>query len=171
MIYINDQLIVEDTSQSDSSIIVKKYLHKNRLVLVNNDGQPMSDEELNTFLSHLNGVQKLKAVSISNLLRDLKQELQLYIKKVEAYIENIRDNEDFSSVNTGFAQVMEGILEFSVVASFLQKDLIDPSYMQQLSEKAFARAETGEDEYVLDIIEYELLPILNRLYDEINEEM
>ena len=171
MIFINDQLIVEDMNQSNSSYIVKEYLSKSRLVLVNKDEQPMSEEEMNTLLSDLNGVQKLKAVSTSNLLRDLKQELHLYNKKIEEYIENIRDNGDFSTVNSGFAQVMEGIIEFSAVASFLQKDLIDPSYLQQLSEKAFSRAETGEGEYVLDIMEYELLPILNRLYDEIIEEM
>lgn len=171
MIFINDQLVVEDTIQSDVTHIVKGYLHKNRLVLVNNEGQPMSDEEMKTLLSNLNGVQKLKAVSTSNLLRDLKQELQLYNKKVESYVENVRDNEDFSTVITSFAQVMEGILEFSAVATFMKKDFIDPSYMQQLTEKAFAGAETGEGEYVLDMIEYELLPILNRLYDEINEEM
>jgi len=99
---------------------------------------------------------------------DFKEELHTYILKVKAYIETARETEDFSSMMTSFIQVTEALIEFEAVANFLGKKLIDQEQIQTISIKALEQAEEGNIDYILDLMEYELLPILQHFIDETN---
>ncbi|WP_102273793.1 hypothetical protein [Cytobacillus massiliigabonensis] len=171
MIFINDELVTNETDPIEVEQIVKKYLVREKLVLVDKEGQPLGPEEQAELLSETLSDHYFEAVHTSILLRDFRAELQLYIKKVDEYIENTRDKEDFSTVNVSFVQVIEALMEFSSVSTFLHKDLMDPIVLTSITEKAFKQMEMGNLEYLLDLMEYELLPVLNEFVDEINEEM
>lgn len=168
MIYINDKLVIETNNQDEAEQRLKKYLQKEKLLLINEDKQPISEQEWRVILSNLSGVKYLYAESTCTVLKDFKEELNLYIKKVEQYVDDVRDTENYLNVNDGFIQVTEALMEFYRVSQFLQKDIIDRNIIHKIAEKAFIQAEMGNEEYVLDLIEYELLPFLQRYDNEID---
>ncbi|WNF22611.1 hypothetical protein [Mesobacillus jeotgali] len=173
MIYINEVPVAGDLNLELLKREIKAYLHKEKLVLIDQSGNILSENKVNSLLE--SSIEKdqlfLQGVKTNLLLRDFKDELILYIKKVEDYIENVRDTEDFSTVKDSFVQIIESVLEFTSVSDFLQKDLIGQDTVKELAQKAFAQAESGNDVYILDLIEYELLPLLNHFSEGIQEEM
>ncbi|MFJ8246268.1 hypothetical protein [Peribacillus asahii] len=171
MIYINEDLVTQEIDPIKIKKAVKSYLHRENLVLIDKCGESLDEKEISELLFNSAGDIYLKAIDTSVLLNEFGKELNLYIKRVEQYIEDIRDSEDFSTVNSSFVQVIESILEFSKVETFLSKNLIDELAIKDLTEKAFIQVEKGNNEYILDLMEYELLPVLHNFLSEINEEM
>lgn len=172
MLYVNGQMVTEKMELEAVAQHLKEYLYKEKLIIVKQNNEPMLQEELASLLkSNTQEELHLSAMHTSVLLREFKEELENYIKKVEIYIEDMRETENFSDVLEGFVQVTEALLEFSIVERFLQKRLINKEQLNQISNKALARAEDGNYGYVLDLLEYELLSILHHLFDETNEVM
>ena len=171
MLYVNDHLVTEERELEAVAQQLQGYLFKEKLILVNSNQEPFLQEELSELLMSKGEELKLTAIQSSVLLREFKLELESYIQRVEAYIEDIRESENFTDVLSGFVQVMEALLEFSAVEQFLQKDLVDQQQLNELSTKVLARAEEGNLEYVLDVLEYEVLDILHHFLAETNEVM
>ena len=171
MLYVNDHLVTEERELEAVAQQLQGYLFKEKLILVNSNQEPFLQEELADLLMSKKEELKLTAIHSSIMLREFKLELEDYIQKVEAYVEDMRESADFSGVLNGFIQVMESLLEFSAVEKFLQKDLIDQQQLNELSTKVLARAEEGNFEYVLDVLEYEVLAILHHFLAETNEVM
>ncbi len=171
MLYVNDYLVTEEIEVETVAQQLKDYLFKEKLIIVKQDQEPVSQDELASLLMSNAPELRLAAMHASVLLREFKEELENYIQKVENYVEDMRETEDFSEVLDGFAQVIEALLMFSAVEEFLQKSLIDQQQVNELSTKVLTRAEEGNLEYVLDVLEYEVLAILHHLLDETNEVM
>lgn len=171
MIYINGNLVTEETMPEIAAEHLKNFLITERLVIVNKNDEPILQQELSVLLLGNPKEIKLKAINSSILLRGFKEELHNYILKVELYIENTRENEDFSSMINSFIQVVEALIEFSSVEDFLQKEMVPQQQINDISKKAIEQAEVGNNEYILDLLEYELLPILHNFLNEINEVM
>lgn len=171
MIYVNGHIVTEEKSYETATEHLKEFLFKEKLVVVKEGDDPMSQEELSTILKSDVKEIKLTAMKSSTLLRGFKEELHTYILKVEQYIENIRETEEFSTVSKSFVQVTEALLEFSSVEEYLQKELVQQPQIEDISRKALEQAKVGNNEYILDLLEYELLPILHHFLNETNEVM
>ncbi|MER2076732.1 hypothetical protein [Psychrobacillus psychrotolerans] len=169
MLYVNDYLVTEEIELELVGQQLKEYLLKEKLIIIKSNQEPMSQDELATLLKSNEAEFRLVAMHTSILLREFKEELESYIQKVETYIEDMRESEIFSDVLNGFVQVIEALLEFTSVEKFLQKSLVNQQQVNELSTKALTRAEEGNLEYVLDVLEYEVLPLLQHFLDETNE--
>lgn len=170
MIYVNN---IDITSENELDIIstIKAFLTKEKMILVNEENLPIDNKDLEEIVLNMEENLFLNAIHTNSIIRDFVVELKEYVSKVEEYVENVRDTEDFSTVTDSFINITEALLEFSTVAIFLQKELVDQIQLKELTNRSLIGAESGNLEYVLDIIEYELLPILHRILNEINEEM
>jgi len=168
MIYVNDILVTEEATLELAEKALKVYLATEKLVVTGPNEELLSEQEIEQVLVKFPATIKLVAIGSSKLLMDFKEELHTYILKVKAYIETARETEDFSSMMTSFIQVTEALIEFEAVANFLGKKLIDQEQIQTISIKALEQAEEGNIDYILDLMEYELLPILQHFIDETN---
>ncbi|MCK1995974.1 hypothetical protein MPH47_01820 [Psychrobacillus psychrodurans] len=171
MLFINDFLVSEEKDKQVLLQDVKSYLTKQKLILINEKHEPMSEEEIKEKLYSMAGTLKLTATLISVILFEFKEELHNYIVKVQTYIEEIRENENYNSVTDSFIQVTEALLQFKAVSNYLHKELISEQSIQSISEKALNQAELGNNEYILDLLEFELLPIIQKFLNETNGEM
>ncbi|WP_342566961.1 hypothetical protein MKY09_14380 [Psychrobacillus sp. FSL K6-4046] len=171
MIYVNGNLITVEKNPKKAEVLLRDYLIKKKLVLVNNNDEPVSFQDLSEILLGNSKEIKLKGISSSIILREFKEELHNYILRVEQYIEVSRQNENYSSMLDNFVQVVEAIIEFSKIGNFLQKELVSHQQINNISTMAFEQAKVGNKEYILDLLEYELLPVLNFVFDETNEVM
>lgn len=171
MIYVNGNIVTDADDIEIAAQDLKGYLATKRLLIVNDAEEPMSHQQLSAILSSNTEEIRLAAIETSILLRAFKEELATYTLKVEQYIESTRETEDYSTVLTSYTQVTEALLDFSVVEEFLQKELIDQEYLSDISSKCLKRGEEGNFEYILDIMEYELLPLFENFIKETNEVM
>lgn len=171
MIYVNGNIVSDTDDIEIAAQDLKGYLATKRLLIVNDAKEPMSHQQLSAILSSNTEEIRLAAIETSVVLRAFKEELAAYILKVEQYIESTRETEDYSTVLTSYTQVTEALLDFSVVEEFLQKDLLDHQYLSDISSKCLKRGEEGNFEYILDIMEYELLPLFENFIKETNEVM
>lgn len=171
MLYVNDHLVTEEKGVKLVAQQLKDYLLIEKLIIVKQNDEPMLQDELAELLMNNTSELRLVAKYTSELLREFKVELESYIRKVEIYIEDMRETENYSDILNGFVQVIEALLEFSSVEVFLQKSLVDKILVNELSAKVLVRAEEGNFEYVLDVLEYEVLSILQYFLDETNEVM
>lgn len=170
MIFVNGVCITNKIQQNDNYIQIKNFLSKEKMVLINDDEQPMSEETLLEILKS-DKDHYFRAVTTSSILRGFKDELSIYISKVENYIENEREIESNPNVINGFIDITESLFQFLSVEDYLQKKIIDQDHIKNLVKQTLYRVEVGDNNYVLDIIEYELFPILQRFEKEIIEEM
>ncbi len=171
MLYVNDYLVTEEKELETVTQQLKEYLSKEKLIIIRPNQEPFTQDELESLLMSNKEECRLVAMNTSKLLREFKGELESYIRKVETYIDDMRETENFSNVLNGFVQVIEALIEFSSVERFLQKKLVDKQQLNELSTKALTRAEEGNFEYVLDVLEYEVFPLLQHFLDETNEVM
>lgn len=171
MLFVNDYLVTEEKELETVAQQLKDYLFKEKLVIIRPDKEPASQDELASLLISGASELRLAAIHTSVLLRGYKEELESYVQKVETYVDDMREKENFTGVLVGFVQVTEALLEFAAVEEFLQKKLLDQHELNEISSKALARAEEGNFEYVLDVMEYELLTILHHFLNETNEVM
>ncbi|MBE1555014.1 hypothetical protein [Sporosarcina limicola] len=171
MIYVNELLVTEEKSRETAVQLVTEYLATKKLVLISGNNEILNEEEIRLLITEQPAVLKLTALHSNEVLRDFKEELHNYIVKIEEYVEDTRESENFTSAMNSFVQVAEALLEFEAVANYLRKKLINHQQIQAISTKALSQAEEGDSEYILDLIEYELLPILHQFIDETNEEM
>lgn len=171
MIYVNNILVTQEANKSVAGAVLKEFLIAEKLVVVKKENQPMSEQELNHALMNITEKLQLTAVRSSVLIREFKEELHSYNLRVEKYINDTRQSEDFTNITTSFVEVTEALLEFSTVSNYLQKEMINKELIQELSEKALQQVEVGNTEYLLDLMEYEILPILYHFIQETNEEM
>lgn len=171
MIYVNGYVVTEENDFDTAAELLKNFLFAEKLIVVKEDKEPMSQHELTAILKSGTKEIKLSAIKSSLLLREFKEELHTYILQVEQYVEKIRETENLSTVMNSFVQVTEALIEFSAVEEFLQKKLVQQNQLNDISRKALEQAEVGNNEYVLDLLEYELLPILHHFLDETNEVM
>lgn len=168
MIYVNNVLVTEEKAPETAGGKLKVYLATEKLVLLNENEELLEENEVEQLLMNLPSAINLTAIRSSELLANFKEELHTYILKVEGYIDTTRETEDFSTTMTSFIQVSEALLEFEAVANFLEKKLINQDQIQTITKKALEQAEEGNAEYLLDLMEYELLPILQNFIDETN---
>lgn len=171
MLFINDFLVSEKKDKLVLFQEVKSYLVKHKLIIINGENEPLSEEEIQNKLFNMEETLKLTAITISKLLYEFKGELSNYIVKIENYIEDTRENENYHSVAESFIQVIEALLQFKVVSNYLHKEIISEHHIQTISQKALNQAEIGNNIYLLDLLEYELLPLLQKLLLETNGEM
>lgn len=168
MIYVNDVFVTAEATYELAEVALKSYLATEKLVIVGPNKELVTEQEIEQILMNLTAKVNLTAICSSEILKEFKEELHSYILKVEEYIEVAREAENFSTTMTSFVQVLEALIEFEVVANFLQKKLIDSEQINVISTKALKQAEEKNTEYILDLLEYELLPMLHRFIDETN---
>jgi hypothetical protein len=169
MIFVNGQLVAHEGTDEFLFTELKNYLKLNQLVIVSENITPLNDEEVFALIANNKDECHFQAIYANQLLSDLFLELTNYIEKIEVYVERIRDEGNLSSVHEAFVNVMEALIEFSKVQDYIQANVIDPTFLEKISFKALQQAQVGNDEYVLDLIEYEITPVFKELLELIKE--
>lgn len=166
MIFINGNPVnLNDLSYS----ALKSYLNSNHLILVNKENVPLMEDEIIKKLEQNVQEYHFNAIHSKELLTNFCEELRMYFEKLEAFIETAREEEQYDTVNTAFINVIEALMEFMIVQRFIDKTIYQASDLENLSTKALQQAQIGNNEYVLDLIEYEVFPLVEQLLKEIEE--
>lgn len=148
---------------------LEEYIKINNLVIVDENDVPLGRDEVFALIKKSEKCY-LKAVQTNQLLSDFYMELNSYIDKVESYVDRVRENErNLHSIPTAFINIMEALIEFSRIHSYVQTNIIDLEFLEEISLKSLQQVQHGNLDYILDLIDYEIVPLLKDLRDSIGE--
>ncbi|WP_259549295.1 hypothetical protein MHI39_06000 [Heyndrickxia sp. FSL K6-6286] len=168
MLYINGKLLTGDKNQQNRVDLVNQYLSENDEVIIDKNGNYLNNYEITQVL--LEEVVNIKTVKSSSLAVNFISDLEKYVNKVENYIEDVREKEEYHSLSVNFVDTMESFIEISKIQKYYHVSIVNEKFFDMLLAKAEERMKEGNLEYLLDLLEYEVLPKLEELLAAIKEE-
>ncbi|MGC5324881.1 hypothetical protein [Brevibacillus sp. SYSU BS000544] len=157
MIKVGEYTFNKKETLKETLNTILEYLRINNLIIVDEIGTPLSESQVNEQLENNNDVV-FYTKTISNLEQETIDETLAYVKKVRSWIiENIEENND-SNLSQSFVTILEALLELEKVSTYFSIDAITAIKIQTLSQKALPQMEQGNEEYLRDLLEYEILP-------------
>jgi hypothetical protein len=168
MIFINRTTIPRHKSHEDTLNEIKKLLVTENCIIVNEHGAPLSDNDI----LHLITTQReihFQTKNISDIERETLQELQHYLENAETEIEQLRENENVGEIVQAFQDIVEALFYFSKLQDYYQLSIIDLNQVQKLTQKSYDRMKESNTTYLMDVIEFELLPMIELLKEAIEE--
>lgn len=159
MIKIMNQFFKRKDTLEETWKDIKEFLHNNQVIVVDSNGVALSEnqiiEKLTTetnFEFFTKNVFELEKETISEVIR--------YIDQVEVNVATVLESNDIESLIQSFADLMEALLEITSLCEYFQVDELNGEKVHSLLQKALPRVDQKDEQYMLDVIEYEIIPIM-----------
>jgi hypothetical protein len=157
MIKINDR---EFKNESVIELIesINDYLKEKKLILINNEGMPICNEEVNTILVN-NTDFNFIATSLAFFEEETIKETLSYVKKVIHEVNKIINLDlevNLLSVITDLLEGIEDLKIFEKNFEIINFEIID---VQKISLEILSEYQSGNENHILDVLEFELLPL------------
>lgn len=137
---------------------INDYLKEKKLILVNKDGIPLCNEEVNTILAN-NKEFNFIAKSLTFFKEETTKETLIYVKKVidtVGKIVNLDLKVNLLSVISDLLEGTEDLILFEKNHSIKNFEVLN---VQKISLQILSEYQTGNENYILDVLEFELLPL------------
>jgi hypothetical protein len=168
MIYINGTKIQRQSSLEDTFNSIIMFLSNENSVIVNEHGVALSNNEILNILANQAEVH-FQTKKISEIEKETLEELQNYVENAELEIEKLRENGNLGEIVQAFQDIVEALFYFSKLQDFYQLTIINLNHVHKLTEKSFNQVKEANSDYLLDVIEFELLPMIESLKEAIEE--
>ncbi|MET3697648.1 hypothetical protein SAMN05877753_106246 [Bacillus oleivorans] len=138
---------------------IKFYLHENQLVLTNSKGVPLTEEEIENIISS-NPSYKFDSISVSELETEIVNDMVDYIKRVEKNFSEISQSNNNEKIINSYIELINSMIEIVKVAEHFDIEFLTPEQINEITNKSISRIEKGDIEFIIDVMEYELIPML-----------
>ena len=166
MYNIGDFKFVGDSESVFNKLM--EHLKEKKLLITDIQGNPLSESEILNILN-LNDQYSFYTKHIYEIEKEFIEDFNLYVSKVEEKFKEISDIEDKSLIITAFVEVLEALIELQKVSKYFNFSVIDIESINALAEKALERIEEDDIDYIIDVLEYELIPKLNNTKSKLLE--
>jgi hypothetical protein len=161
MIKINDR---EFKNESVIEIIdsINDYLKEEKLILINNEGMPLCNKEVNTILAN-NTDFNFIATSLAFFEEETIKETLSYVKKVIHEVNRIINLDLEVNLLSVITDLLEGIEDLKILErnyEIINFEILD---VQKISLEILSEYQSGNENYILDVLEFELLPLYTNL--------
>jgi hypothetical protein len=156
MYIINNREFHVENGLSSAISEIQFYLNQQQLVLVRENGTPFNYEEIEDIIN-TNSKYKFDTMSVKELEHGFINETIDYIDKVEKHFEKLSTKNDKLIINT-FIDVINSLAEIAHVTDFRGMDFWKIEEINEISRKAVSRIEVGDINYLVDILEFEIVP-------------
>ncbi|WP_339060492.1 hypothetical protein [Tepidibacillus marianensis] len=141
---------------------IKKYLRENNLIIVDQSENPFSFEEIESMI--LNETEPIFYVKyIVDLEKETIKDTIEYINNAEKRIHDIIEENNQVSIVQAFVKLMEALVSLEKIMSHFGSETLTSSWIQTISEKALSQIEKENYSYLVDLLEYEIMPKLVEL--------
>lgn len=137
---------------------INDYLKEKKLILVNKDGIPLCNEEVNTILANYKEFNFI-AKSLVFFKEETRKETLIYVKKVidtVGKIVNLDLKVNLLSVISDLLEGIEDLILFEKSNSIKNFEVLN---VQKISLQILSEYQSGNENYILDVLEFELLPL------------
>lgn len=168
MIKLGSQFTIERSTAEEEFKLIMNYLADHQLVIVNIEEVPLRDEEvLNSLLEK--EVIHFSLKSVADLELDTVRNVLQYIETAEYHISLLDEEADNKVIFQAFVDVMEALDYFSSLSDYLKLNAVNSEKLHNISLKGLQQMEQENEEYILELLQYECLPMLMELRTELVE--
>lgn len=168
MYIINGKVFTRNDGINTLMKEIKTYLHDNQLVLTNDTGIPLVEEEITNIIS-TNPTYTFDSVSVSKIEVDFVNEISSFVVKVEKQFNQLTSVNDKGLIINGFIEFTNSLIEIERAAQYFDINFIKFDQINEIASKVVSRVESNDLDFVLDIMEYELIPILQNFKERLLE--
>jgi hypothetical protein len=157
MIKINNQ---EFNNENVTELVenINEYLKEKKLILVNKDGIPLCIQEVITILTN-NKEFNFTATSFTFIKEETKKETLKYVKKVIDTIEKIVNLDLKVNLLSVISDLLEGIEDLKLFEKNYAIKNFEVLDVQKISLQILSEYQSGNENYIFDVLEFELLPL------------
>jgi hypothetical protein len=167
MIKVGDKILQKKPNIDDNFKILKEYLNLNKLIVVNKEGEPLNDQAILSCLSSEDSHFHVKQVNV--LEQETIIETLQFTSRVEQTIKDTLDNHEEVAVFQTFIEIIEALTHLEKVAMYFSIEDINSTKIKELSKKGLQQMEQKNESYILELIEYECLPMVTSFSETLEE--
>lgn len=167
MFKISGEAIIESGSNDEIKEKIKKYLTDRKLTLVNDEGNPIDEQELMAILEG-NQSYHFKSKKTDEFVNGFILSIDEYTSVVNNFTINISNLSDAQLLNA-FSDLITSLIEVEKAASYFEVDFYNIDELNKFAKNVMERYSLGDIDYLKDIIEYEILPYLEVFSKKISE--
>lgn len=158
MYTVGKQKFIGDKSENILNQI-QTHLYQNQLVITDNKGTPLEENEILNIIS-THSTYCFNTTSISDIENGFISEIIDYIKKVENHFTQLSMSNDNGHIINIFIDLINSLIEIESTVGYFGIDFLNVEQIKEIANKALSRIEKGDIEYILDLMEYEIIPTL-----------
>ena len=158
MIRIGDFVLERKKTMEETLSALRLYLNKNRVIIVDENDYPCSEEQIKILLGGDN--VKLRIKTIVQLEKETIEESLEYIGRIERKINETIDCPNAADVFKWFPEIINAFLELQKIGTYFNSDIITMEKIDEIAKKGLTELEEKNDSYLRELIEYELQPLL-----------
>jgi hypothetical protein len=159
MIKIGNQTFERKNTLKETWKNIQNYLHENQLILVDEQGIALNENQIIAKLT-TETVCEFYTKEVKELERETIDEVICYIGQVEGKVEELLESDQREILTQSFVDLMEALLEISTLCRYFHLDVLTEEKVRDLFQKALPRVEQRDEQYMLDVIEYEMIPMM-----------
>jgi hypothetical protein len=157
MFTINGEKINSNGSVSEIFNTIKEYLSRENLILISHNGVPLSHDDLYTIMNN-NESYDFNAVSIFELEYETILNTVNYLESSISEIEQILTLEKEVNLLSVITDLLNSMEELMVLDQHFDMGVFHDFNIHKISLDILSEYETGNQNYILDILEFECLP-------------
>jgi hypothetical protein len=156
---INNERFYPNSGMENLFKKIKSHLHENQLVLADSSGAPLAETEIINIITS-NSTYSFNSISISEIEDGFVHEMLEYVEKVEKYFSELSISSNSELIINTFIDLINSLTEIIKVANYYEFYFISIDNINEIANKAVSRIEAGDIDFILDIMEYEIIPSL-----------
>jgi hypothetical protein len=139
---------------------IKTYLYENQLILAGSNGDSLTETEIINIIA-VNPTYSFNTISVSEVENGFINEMLDYVEKVEKYFTQLSDSNDNEFIINTFIDLINSLTEIVKVAEHYKVNFLSIENINEIANKAISRIEIGDIDFLLDVMEYEIIPSLH----------
>ncbi|WP_199616755.1 hypothetical protein [Paenibacillus alkalitolerans] len=167
MVFVNGQLVPIGDSLQQTFDNVMALLREQQWVIVDEEGQPMSQEKV---MHHLeNKDANLQAIAVSELESETVQTTLEFLEDAILQLQGLIQTEEVSVLYRSFSDLMESLLHLAHLGEYFNIDDIKEEQVELLANRVLTQIESNNDSYLREVLEYECIPMLENFKKSLEE--
>lgn len=162
MIKIGGDLLPKEASYEKNLTQIRQYLQEHQMLIVNDEEMPLSEDEIVRVLQTQEEVY-FKVIPVKRFELEMLKETEQFLEHAEEELNDIVTNEETEKYMNAFLQISESLLELAPLVLYFGLELKINDKVKHYSQKALNQLELGNEEYIGELLEYEILPLLNEM--------
>ncbi|MCL6478380.1 MAG: hypothetical protein K6T65_08180 [Peptococcaceae bacterium] len=159
MIKIGDKLFAKEPTIDETLRVLRDYLNKNGIILVDEFDVPYSEEQIINLLG--NEQVEFNTKSIVQLEKETVAETLEYIDRVERKMNEIINCDDPVFVFKWFPEIVSAFIELEKISNYFNSDIISLKKIEVFAQKGLSQIKEQNDSYLREIIEYEFITMIS----------
>ncbi|MBO9596785.1 MAG: hypothetical protein J7559_03025 [Cohnella sp.] len=168
MIKIGEQSFTRKSDMEDNLAMIRQYAKDEQVIVTNEEGEALDEEQIRDWLNEhdmaifqVKQVQELERETIASLIE--------YIDHAQIRIGELVEETNAGIIYQAFVEMIESLQYIESVTQYFGITNVSAERIKILSERALQQIELDNSSYIIDLFEFECLPLLLRIRESLEQ--